>query len=91
MRSFKPYLLGATVFAAVLTVLAMNDDVAAFIGKFDVLIFIPIVTAILISNNAHMPSEVGIYLGFFIQWFIVGLAVATLVWPILRKKADPTT
>jgi hypothetical protein len=91
VRSFKPYLLSVTVFAGVLTVLAMNDDVAAFIGKFDILIFIPIVTAILISNNAHMPSEVGIYLGFFIQWFIVGIAVAALVWAILKKKADAAT
>ena len=91
MRSFKPYLVTAAAFAAVLTALVLNKDIGTFIGQFDVLVFIPIVTAILISGNAHMPSEFGIYLGFLIQWFIVGVAIGALVWAFKRKKTDAAT
>lgn len=89
--SFKPYLVSAAVFAAALTALVLNKDIGTFIGTFDVLLFIPIMTAILISGNAHMQSELGIYLGFFIQWFIVGLAIGALVWALKRKKTDAAT
>ena len=91
MRSFKPYLIGAAAFALLLTALIMNKDVGAFIGKFDLLVFIPIVIAILISGNAHAPSEFGIYLGFFIEWFTLGIALGALVWLIARRKTDAAT
>ena len=64
----------------------MNKDVATLIGRFDVLVFVPIMTFVLISGNVHMPSDFGIYLGFFIQWFIVGIVVGALVWTVARKK-----
>jgi putative effector of murein hydrolase LrgA (UPF0299 family) len=91
VRSFKPYLLGATAFAVVLTALAMNKDVATLIARFDVLVFVPIMTSVLISGNVHMPSDFGIYLGFFIQWFIVGIVVGALVWTVARKKTGTAT
>ena len=91
MRSFRPYLLSATAFAVVLTALAMNKDVATLIARFDALVFVPIMMSILISGNVHMPSEFGIYLGFFIEWFIVGIAVSALVWTVARKKTGAAT
>ncbi len=69
----------------------MNGHVANFIGHFDVLVFLPILMAILVSGNVHQPSELGIYVGFFIQWFIVGLAVGTIVWTIARRKTNAAT
>lgn len=82
MRSFKPYLISAAVIAAALTALLLNNkDIGTFIGTFDVLVFIPIMTAILVSGNAHMPSELGIYIGYFIQWFVVGVAIGARIFP----------
>jgi hypothetical protein len=89
--SFKPYLLGATVFAAALTALALNEDIASFIGQFDLLVFVPIMMAILIGGNVHMPSALGAYLGFFIQWFVVGIAVGAVIWAITKRKTDAAT
>jgi hypothetical protein len=84
VRSFKPYMLSATAFAVILTVLVINKDIAAFVSQFDVLVFVPIVMGILLSGNAHMPSAFGAYLGFFIQWFVLGLALAAVVWALTR-------
>jgi hypothetical protein len=91
VRSFKPYLISAIAFAALFTALIMNKGVGAFVGKFDILVFVPVVTAILISGNAHAPSEFGIYLGFFIEWFIVGVALGAVVWLIRRRRTDAAT
>jgi len=85
VRSFKPYLLAATAFAIVLTLLALNEDIAVFLGQFDALVFIPIILSLVVSGNVHMPSMVGVYLGFFIQWFILGIAIGAVVWGIRRR------
>jgi len=63
VRSFKPYLLAATAFAIVLTLLALNEDIAVFLGQFDALVFIPIILSVVVSGNVHMPSMAGVYLG----------------------------
>jgi hypothetical protein len=84
--SFKPYLLTAAAFAIALTVLAINEDIAQFLGQFDALVFIPIIVSIVVSGNVHMPSAIGAYLGFFIQWFILGIAIGAIVWAIRRGK-----
>ncbi|HEY3077063.1 MAG TPA: hypothetical protein VGJ74_17980 [Burkholderiales bacterium] len=85
MRSFKPYLLAAAAFAIGLTLLALNEGIATFFGQFEALVFIPIIMSILVSGNVHVPSMVGVYLGFFIQWFILGLAIGAVVWGIRRR------
>ena len=91
MRSFTPYLVGATVFAVILTVLAINKDIVALIARFDALILVPLMMAIAVSGNVHQPSEVGLLLGFLVQWFFVGLAGGALLWAISSRKRDAAT
>ena len=86
MRSFRPYLLAAVACAVALTVLALNEDVVQFLGQFDALVLIPTIVSFVVSGNVHMPSTIGAYLGFFIQWFILGLAIGAIVWAMRRGK-----
>jgi hypothetical protein len=87
MRPLKVYAFGAMVFAIVATV--VSAQFASFLNAvMDVylLAYVPLVLAILISGNAHNPSEVGFYVGFFLEWFVVGLVVALALWAINQKR-----
>jgi len=40
---------------------------------------LPLILGTVFSRNVHHPSDIAAYVGFFIQWFIVGLIVSEFV------------
>ena len=92
MRPLRLYALGAVVFALIATII--SAQFAAFLNAvMDVyaLAIVPLLLAILISGNAHNPSEFGFYLGFFLEWFIVGMIMAIVLWAINRRRRHVAT
>jgi len=81
------YALGALIFAAFATTACILSG-GAFFSSFEGFIILPLILGIVISGNAHQPSAFGIYLGLFLQWLLVGLAVAAALWLIARRKKD---
>ena len=92
MRPLPIYALNAALVALVATVLSWQFS-SLLDQAMDVyaVAFLPIVVAILISGNAHAPSEFGLYLGVFLDWLIICLAVAAVLWGINRKRSKVAT
>jgi hypothetical protein len=92
MRPFRFYALNAALIALVATIVSTQ-----FAGLLDsamdvyAIAIVPIVFAILISGNAHSPSEFGLYVGFFLEWLIICLVVATILWAIKRRRRRVAT
>jgi len=87
MHPLRLYAYGAVAFALIATVVSAQFH--GFLNAvMDVyaLAFVPLVIAILISGNAHMPSEFGFYIGFFLEWFLVALIAAIVLWLIQRRR-----
>ena len=40
---------------------------------------LPLILGTMFSRNVHRPSDIAMYVGFAIQWFIVGLIVSEFV------------
>jgi len=40
---------------------------------------LPLIVGTMFSRNVHQPSDIAAYVGFFIQWFIVGLIVSEFI------------
>ena len=47
---------------------------------------LPFILGTMFSRNVHRPSDIAMYVGFAIQWFIVGLIVSEFV-SALRSRA----
>lgn len=41
---------------------------------------LPWILGVFFGRNVHHPSDFGLYLGFFIQWFIVGYLLSVLAF-----------
>src|SRR6185436_2260060 len=92
MHPLRLYACGAVAFALIATV--TSAQFPGFLNAvMDVyaLAFVPLVIAILISGNAHMPSEFGFYIGFFLEWLVVSLIVAIVFWLMQRKRSRVAT
>jgi hypothetical protein len=54
---------------------------------------LPVILGVLLGRNVHQPSDFGVYLGFFIQWFVVGYLLSVLVFAYVdwgkQKKSKP--
>jgi hypothetical protein len=46
---------------------------------FSALNILPLILGVMFSKNVHQPSDIATYVGFAIQWFIVGLIVSEFV------------
>jgi hypothetical protein len=90
MRSFKYYAIGAAIFAVAATIACVLSK-ETFFSSFDAFVLLPIFLAIVFSGNVHQPSDLGMYLGLFLNWFIVGLAVSGVFWFIRRAKKRVAT
>ena len=92
MHPLRLYALGAVVFALIATMISAQF-VAFLNAVMDVyaLAIMPLLLGILISGNAHNPSEFGFYVGFFLEWLIVGLVAAVAVWAINRRRRHVAT
>ncbi|MDO8540848.1 MAG: hypothetical protein Q7S40_10470 [Opitutaceae bacterium] len=55
------------------------------------LLWVPISAAILVSGNAHAPSEVGLWLGLVVQWTAIGLLFFVIIRGIGRFRQRPTS
>jgi hypothetical protein len=92
MATFRAHALAAVVFAVVATIVS-----AQFEGFLDALMnvfaiaYLPLVFAISIGGSVHNPSATGIYIGFFFNWLILSLIVATVVWVLTRKRGRVAT
>ena len=55
---------------------------------------LPFILGVLLGRNVHHPSDFGVYLGFVIQWFIVGYLLSVLVFAYIdwgkqkKSKSD---
>ena len=89
MRPLRLYALGAVGFALIATIVS-----AQFAAVMDVyaLVIVPLLLAMLITGNAHNPSALGFYVGFFfLEWFIVGMIVAIVLRAIDRIRRNVAT
>jgi hypothetical protein len=53
---------------------------------------LPLILGVLLGRNVHQPSDFGVYVGFFLQWFIVGYLLSVLVFAYIdwgkQKKSN---
>jgi FtsH-binding integral membrane protein len=47
---------------------------------------LPLIFGFLLGSGPDTPSALGGYLGFFIQWFLVGLLLSVLVFAYLEGR-----
>jgi hypothetical protein len=56
------------------------------------LIFLPLTIAITVSGNVHQPSEVGVWVGLFVQWTTIGVVLYFIMrgvsLAIRKRRAD---
>ena len=92
MRPFRIYALWAVLFALIATIACTQfEGFLDSVMDIYAVAILPLMFAILISGNAHNPSEFGLYVGFFLDWLIIGLVVATVLWAVTRRRERVAT
>ena len=91
MQGFKPYAFRALVFAlAASVVCVLFNDLLAFLLAQDAVGFVPKLLALSLGG-VHSPSYFGLFAGFFLEWAVLALLVASLFWILSRSRGRSAT
>jgi hypothetical protein len=91
MASFKPYVLRVAVLALLVTAVCLLIDPAwRWLLSFEPVGFIPKALAITLGG-VHSPSFLGLFLGVFLELFVVGMLGAVPFWLQNNRGAKNAT
>jgi len=89
MAAFKSCASRAAIFAACVTALSLlSDPLWQWLVSLHVVGYPPKMLAVLLGG-VHNPSLIGLFAGFFLEWFVVG-AVCLLAWDAVKRRRAST-
>jgi hypothetical protein len=87
MRPFQPYLARAALFSLGATALPLlSREATGFVLSIDVVAYVPRVLALSLGS-VHAPSYAGLFIGLFVEWFLLAIVVASILW-FIRTRFD---
>ena len=89
MAAFKSYARRAAIFATCITALSLlSDPLWQWLVSLDVVGYPPKILAVLLGG-VHNPSLIGLFVGFFIEWFVI-CAACLVAWEAVKRRRAST-
>jgi len=89
MATFRPYVLAAAAFAlGIAAVCLLSDSVWGWMQSSEAFVFAPKMLAVLLWGKMPLLS---LFVGVFLQWFVVVLLALLPFWVLNRRGAKDAT